>query len=413
MSLTEATPPAGTTPAVHQRSADQLQGLLEVLAERAARPLEEARALPGAFYTNEALYELEVEKIWRKSWIHVGRVEELANAGDFIKRDIAGEPIVVTRGHDGEIRALSRVCQHRFMDILAECEGQKGNSETFACPYHKWTYGLDGKLQGAAHMGKSNLFQRQKDDIALPVFQTATWQGFIFVNLDPEAPPLTGVMNQVEAKLGNYDIGEWRLVDRIIWGESEANWKIVMDNGREAYHHIGTHLNSLEALWPAHMVDFEDVETGDFFFARMFVSPEAAIGQEDGHYLNPVLLPPAPNLTPYERSNYIVAGIYPGFILVPGPDATLTISLVPTGPTSHYVELDILAHESALADPELAAKVKEYRDWLFEIQGEDAKAQCDVQIALTTRTNVDGGPLSHLERALLIFQRYLAKKLVG
>jgi nitrite reductase/ring-hydroxylating ferredoxin subunit len=413
MSLTEATPPGSAAPAVPLRGAEQLEGLLEVLAERAARPLEEARALPGAFYTNEALYELEVEQIWRKSWIRVGRVEELAQPGDFIKRDIAGEPILITRGADGEIRALSRVCQHRFMDILAECEGQKGNAETFACPYHKWTYGLDGKLQGAAHMGKSNLFQRQKDEIALPTFKTAVWQGFVFVNLDADPGPLSDLTDQIEPRLGNYDIGEWRLADRIIWGEVEANWKIGMENGREAYHHIGTHLNSLEAMWPAHMVDFDEVESSDFFFARMFVAPEAAGGQEDGHYLQPLLLPGAPNLTAYERSFVTVAGMYPGFILVPGPDATLTITFLPTGPTSHYAELDILVHESALSDPELTEKVKEYREWLTSVNGEDAKAQADVQIALSTRTNTDGGPLSHLEVAIQTFQRYLAKKLVG
>jgi hypothetical protein len=160
------------------------------------------------------------------------------------------------------------------------------------------------------------------------------------------------------------------------------------------------------------MVDFDEVASSDFFFARMFVSPDAAGGQEDGHYLQPLLLPGAPNLTAYERSFVTVAGMYPGFILVPGPDATLTITFLPTGPTSHYAELDILVHESALSDPELTEKVAEYREWLTSVNGEDAKAQADVQIALTTRTNVDGGPLSHLEVAVQTFQRYLAKKLV-
>nr|WP_239029404.1 aromatic ring-hydroxylating dioxygenase subunit alpha [Pseudonocardia acidicola] len=358
------------------------------------------------------MYELEIEHIWRRSWIHVGRVEELANPGDYIKRDIAGEPIVVARGRDGQIRALSRVCQHRFMDVLDGAQ-DKGNAEAFACPYHKWSYALDGTLQGAAHMSRSALFQRDKAEICLPRFQATTWQGFVFVNLDPAAPPLSDVMDHVEAKMGNYNGEEWRLVDRIEWGDTPANWKLVVDNGREAYHHIGTHLESLEPLWPAHMVDFEPLETADFFFARMFVSPEAAIGQEDGHYLNPLLLPPAPNLTAFERSNYIVAGIYPGFILVPGPDAMLTISFVPTGPRSHYVELDILAHETALADPDLQEKVKEYRDWLMQIQGEDAEAQVAVQRTLSSRLTLDGGPLSHLERAIWTFQRYLAKRLLG
>src|SRR3954447_2158821 len=101
MSLTEATPPNSTAARSRLRGAEELEGLLEVLAERAARPLEEARALPGAFYTNAPLHALEVEQIWGKSWIDVGRVEELATPGDLTKRDIAGEPSLITRGQDG------------------------------------------------------------------------------------------------------------------------------------------------------------------------------------------------------------------------------------------------------------------------------------------------------------------------
>lgn len=394
------------------RPSGKVAELLDVLAERASLPLEEARALPSSFYTDEALYALEIERIWRKSWIHVGRVEEIANPGDYIQREIAGEPIVVTRGRDGVVRAMSRVCQHRFMDVL-DGSDKKGSAESFACPYHKWTYGLDGKLQGAAHMGKNACFQKEKDLIRLPQFQATTWQGFVFVNLDPDAPPLSKVMDHVESKLGNYVPADWKLVDRVEWGEVPANWKVVVDNGREAYHHIGTHLESLEPLWPAHLVDFEPMDTSDFFFARMFVSPEASIGQEDGHYINPVVLPTAPNLTPFERSNYIVAGIYPGFILVPGPDIMLTLSFSPTGVGSHYIELDLLAHESVLDHPELAEKVKEVRDWIIDINGEDAEAQAAVQRAVS-RTGIvhDGGPLSHLERAVWTFQRYLAKNLI-
>lgn len=392
---------------------EDLDGLLDVLAERASRPPEEARALPAALYTSQALYELEIERIWRRSWIHVGRVEELANAGDYIKKDIAGEPIVVTRGRDGEIRALSRVCKHRFMDIL-EGADKKGCAESFACPYHQWTYSSDGTLQSASFMGESALFQREKDAIALTRFRVETWQGFVFVNLDPDAAPLSHTMDPVAANLGNYNLGQWRLVDRIEWGEVQANWKLVVDNGREAYHHIGTHLESLQPMWPAHMVDFEPLETSDFFLARMFISPEAADGQEDGHYLSPAILPPAPGLTAFERSHTVVAGIYPGFILVPGPDVTLTLSFVPTGLKSHYLEIDLHAHQSALDDPDLAEKVAEVREWITQVNGEDAAAQVAVQNMLTSsRLEADGGPLSHLEQAVRTFQRYLAKRLVS
>ena len=199
----------------------------------------------------------------------------------------------------------------------------------------------------------------------------------------------------------------------IEWGESEANWKLVVDNGREAYHHQGTHRNTLEPLWPAHMVEYEPSESPDVFLLRMFVSPDAAVGQEGGHYINPTLLPAAPRLSPFERSHYMVIGVYPGFIVAPGPDAVFTLSWTPTGPTSHTVDIGILIHQTRLSHPDFENALKEAREWIHQIQSEDSAAIQAVQRSVTTHLVRRGGALSHIERPVWTFQRYLANRLAG
>jgi phenylpropionate dioxygenase-like ring-hydroxylating dioxygenase large terminal subunit len=391
-----------------------LQSLLAEMVECASRPLEQARALPPGAYTSEALYELEVERIWRRSWLYVARLEELSNAGDWVTFEVAGEPVMVTCGDDGEIRAMSRVCPHRFMDVLGFREADRGNSESFVCPYHSWAFAKDGSFAGAPLMERSELFQEEKEAYCLKRYRTELWRGFVFINLDPDAAPLQDTMSEIDGVLGNYKPEDWRKVTRVAWGESPVNWKLALDNGREGYHHQGIHKDSLEPLWPAHMVEMEPTETLNYFVARMFVSEEAATGQEDGHYMNPTLLPAAPGLTPYEKSHYLVIGVYPGFILIPGPDMTLIQTFTPTGPGTHDMNFDILFHESLLDHPEAEAARDEAHRWLHEIQSEDSAALVALQKTIdATRNQMQGGALSHLERPMWSIQRFLADRLTG
>ncbi len=396
------------------KTGEDLQALLDELVERASRPLDQARALPPSAYTSTALYELEVERIWRKSWLYVCRAEEVANPGDWVRFDAAGEPIMVTRGKDDKINALSRVCPHRFMDVLSLTDGDRGNSESFLCPYHSWAFGPDGSFSGAPLMQQSKLYEQEKDTYCLRSYPVSEWRGFVFVNLDHDAEPLTNTLSEIDAILGNYKPEDWRKVTRVAWGETAVNWKLALDNGREGYHHQGLHKDSLEPLWPAHMVEMEPTETRDYFVARMFVSPEAAVGQEDGHYINPTLLPPAPGLTAYERSHYLVIGVYPGFILIPGPDMTLVQTFTPTGPLTHDMNFDILFHESALDHQDVERARDEAHQWLRDIQSEDSAGLVALQRTISTmRHDLPGGALSHLERPMWSIQRFLANRLTG
>jgi phenylpropionate dioxygenase-like ring-hydroxylating dioxygenase large terminal subunit len=391
--------------------------LVDLIVEHASRPMEEAQALPAAYYTSEALYELEVERIFKKDWLYICRTDEVAEPGDWYAAEIAGEPIMLVRGKDMKIRALSRVCPHRFMDVLRveREEGQDhGNKESFVCPYHSWAFDTSGELTGAPLMNRSALFEREKGNLCLGNYAVEVWQGFVFVNLDQDAEPLAPRFAAMEEVLAPYRLDEWKVLDRIDWPESPVTWKLAMDNGRECYHHQGAHSESIEPLWPSHLVDADDTTDSEhFYYQRMFVDPQGAIGEEDGHYIQPVVLPPLEGLTPYQRSHSMLVGIYPTMWFSPGPDVLLVAKWWPTGPQSHKFDLALCVHPDRLDHPDIEKIKAETREWLVQIQVEDSQMVTGIQSMLKSDRARRGGPLSHLERPMWTFQKYMAKRLAG
>src|SRR5579875_788121 len=137
-----------------------------------ALDLSEAETLPPACYTDPAFYALEKEALFDHEWLCVGRENWAAQPGDYFTTEIVGEPIVVARGRDGVLRAMSAVCQHRAM-LVAE---GAGNTRGFVCPYHHWVYGLDGRLVNAPAMERTCGFD--KTALGLPQFKVEIWLGF-------------------------------------------------------------------------------------------------------------------------------------------------------------------------------------------------------------------------------------------
>ncbi len=135
---------------------------MDELAQNVAQPFERARAMPPGVYTSDAFLAEELEKVFRQDWFCVTRADALAEPGDYTTLDLAGQPIMVIRDRDGQLRAQSNVCLHRMSTLL---EGS-GNTRSIVCPYHAWTYDLDGRLRGAPAMTLNESFC--KDAYALP-----------------------------------------------------------------------------------------------------------------------------------------------------------------------------------------------------------------------------------------------------
>src|SRR5437588_2061543 len=197
----------------------------------AGEDLARAFTLPASAYIDQALYERERDRIFGRTWQLVARVDELTRVGDLKPATILDEPILITRGLDGGLRGFYNVCRHRAAQVVLS----KGNRRSLQCPYHGWTYGLDGRLQVAREMDGTENFN--KADFGLVPIRVEPWGPFVFANLDAEAPPLSEVLGGIpnEVSAAGYDVEKMQLVERrdyII----ECNWKVYVDNYLEGYH---------------------------------------------------------------------------------------------------------------------------------------------------------------------------------
>jgi len=188
------------------------------------------RTLPWSWYTDPAVLELERDRIFRRSWQYVGRADEVAEPGSYATTRAGHIPVVLIRDEEGTLRAFLNVCRHRGSLV---CEGS-GRRATLQCPYHAWTYGLDGRLLVAPRGGREGLVT---DDLGLVPLAVDTWGPFVFVNPDPDGDPLSDFLEDVPEQVAaaGVDVAELRFLQR---PESElaANWKLCAENFLECYH---------------------------------------------------------------------------------------------------------------------------------------------------------------------------------
>jgi len=193
--------------------------------------MADGRTLPFDWYSDPAVLRLERERIFRRAWQYAGRADQVAGPGAFFTCDLGGVPVVVVRGKDGELRAFLNVCRHRGSLV---CEGE-GRRETLQCPYHAWTYGLDGSLRAAPRSDREPGFD--KDGLGLVPVSVGAWGPFVFVNPDGDAAPLADTLGDLPALVAGagLDVDALRFLKRST-SEYEANWKVCSENFLECYH---------------------------------------------------------------------------------------------------------------------------------------------------------------------------------
>src|SRR5438067_12910566 len=190
-----------------------------------------ARTLPGRYYTAPEAFAAEQDRIFLRNWICVGRDAALADPGDYMLAEIAGESIIVLRHQSGDRRAYYNVCRHRGTRL---CEAPRGRlSETIQCPYHAWTYSLDGRLIGAPHMHEVEGFDKKA--YPLHAVALAEWEGFLFANLDPQATAASQWFAPLRDRFSHYNLAALRTVRRIEY-DVKANWKLILQNYNECLH---------------------------------------------------------------------------------------------------------------------------------------------------------------------------------
>jgi Rieske 2Fe-2S family protein len=201
------------------------------------------KSLPSSYYYMPEMFAREKERIFAREWFCAGREEELPSAGTVLVRDILGESILITRTKEGQLKAHYNVCRHRGSRLCDPSNESRWGvilretitpAATLRCPYHQWTYSMDGRLLSAPFLQESEGFQ--KKDFSLYPVGLETWGGFIFVNLSPqEQPTLLSQLKNVPERLSRYPLAELRTV-KLIHYDVAANWKVILENYNECYH---------------------------------------------------------------------------------------------------------------------------------------------------------------------------------
>jgi phenylpropionate dioxygenase-like ring-hydroxylating dioxygenase large terminal subunit len=194
--------------------------------------IADGRTLPFDWYSDPAVLRLERERIFRRAWQYAGRADQLAEPGSFFTCDLGGVPVVVVRDEAHALRAFLNVCRHRGSLV---CEGE-GKRASLQCPYHAWTYGLDGSLRAAPRSDLVPGFD--KDELGLLPVSVGAWGPFVFVNPDADAEPLEATLGELPALVAaaGLDVDALRFHHRAAGPEYAANWKVCAENFLECYH---------------------------------------------------------------------------------------------------------------------------------------------------------------------------------
>ena len=202
------------------------------------KPLPEASTLPPGCYTSSEFFHREVELIFRQHWQFVGREEQLPRVGSYFCFDGPGGPVIIVRSGDDEIRAFANSCRHRGARLL---DGS-GDCRRIVCPYHSWSYRLDGSLLGTPGMQEAIDFDA--DEFPLLELPLQTWAGFVFIHYQSSPPALAEHLGNMQDKFADHACARMRLAGELEF-DIAANWKLLAENALEAYHTGSVHRDTL------------------------------------------------------------------------------------------------------------------------------------------------------------------------
>ncbi len=326
-----------------------------MLDDYTPRELPRATTIPARWYLDPTFLELESAAVFGRTWQPVGHTQAVAEPGSYLTGEIAGEPVVVTRARDGFLRAFSNVCRHRA-SIIAEGHGK---ANALRCPYHAWTYALDGTLIGCPEF--EGVLDFEKSGVCLPQFRVETWGPYVFVNQHAGAPALAEVFGNIPAEVAKIGCP----IDQLEFSERRdytiaCNWKVYVDNYLEGYHLPAAHPSLFREL------DYASYRVDTHRYYSSQIAP---------------IRPPGGGKRRYESGGLsaLYYWIFPNFMLNVYPDNLSANIIVPLGADKTLTIFEWFGYPGARVKPETIA----FSD---EIQQEDIKICEAVHKGLRSRT---------------------------
>ncbi|MGZ4966477.1 MAG: aromatic ring-hydroxylating oxygenase subunit alpha [Chthoniobacterales bacterium] len=293
-----------------------------------------ATTLPQRYFVSPEIFAEEQASIFSKQWICVGHQSQLAATGDYFVREVAGESVIVLRDQKQVVHAFYNVCRHRGTRL---CENPTGHFSAIQCPYHAWTYALDGRLIGAPHMDDVPGFD--KSDYSLGAVSLALWEGFIFVNLAATPTPLEEVFAPLAGKFAHWNLPQLRSARRIAY-DVRANWKLIFENYSECYHCPGVH-PMLSKVSPYDSAE-NDLCEGPFLGGLMSITKGASLTMSGKACARPV-----GDMKGEDHARVFYYSIFPNMLLSMHPDYVMVHRLWPQSPEQTLIDCDWLFHPDA------------------------------------------------------------------
>jgi phenylpropionate dioxygenase-like ring-hydroxylating dioxygenase large terminal subunit len=341
------------------------------------RPLMQAEPLPPWCYTTDEFYKAEVERIFLKTWNFLGRADMVPEAGNYFTLNLVGVPIVVVRDRDGTVKAFVNSCRHRGTPLV---QGS-GKVIRLSCPYHAWTYATDGQLIGAPGMQDVAGFNRA--NYSLQPIRIETWGGFIFGNLDGEAPPLAEHLGNIADHLGPYSFDDMVTTRRKEY-DLKCNWKSYVENAMEAYHTPTVHHATI-GLQVCNVVDSRGQWVG---LHEEHEGTEAVLEGDETPF------PFIATLSGLAAKGTYFLLIYPSTVLACTRDCAWWLESRPQGPARTKVIIGSMFPKTTVARPDFEEAVKVYYkrwdkslpedNWISELQQEGLSPYFKTSARLST-----------------------------
>ena len=359
-----------------------------------------ARTLPGKYYHSQEIYDEEVEKIFYKFWMLACRAEEIPEVGDFKLVQIEDESLILVRDKSGEIKAHFNVCSHRGTQLCVEPSGTF-KTKSIQCPYHAWTYALNGKLIGAPQMKEGDDFK--KADCSLPRAHVHVWEGFVFVNLDEYAQPFEVQMEALMNKFSDWKMKDLRVARHIRY-ELNCNWKLILQNYQECYHCPGVH-PLLSEMTPVQSAQ-HDASKGAVIGGFMDLTKERGSMTMNGE----AAAPPVCDVSGEDLQRIYYYSIYPNMLLTPHPDFVMYHHITPLGTDKIINDCYFLFAPEVINDPKAQAGIKSAVDF-WDLTNKEDWQVCEQMQTGTRSKRFDRGHYSGREDVLHQLDKELLKAL--